>query len=477
MASAVGADLILGGRGGSRRLPVLGSSADEPSMRFDSRPDLRPPGLKVSGETAPPGALLLGPGSQAQLTQQGPMLIDGRGELVWFSPLAKGVWATNVSVASYRGAPALAWWEGKVIAPGFGQGEAVIVDGAYRELARVRAGNGLQMDLHELQLTAEGTALFTCYPPTVAADLSAVGGPVDGRVQESVIQEVDLASGRVLVEWHSLDHIPVTDSYKPLGEPYDYLHVNSVSVAPDGNLLVSARHTWALYKLERRTGRIMWQLGGKRSDFAMGRGARFSWQHDARAVSNAEVTLFDDGSDGPQTTESESRGLVLALDVSGRRVSVGRQYHHPHPLSASAMGSFQQLDDGHALVGWGTAPYVSEFGPDGTLLWDAELPPHLYTYRARRSSWVATPSDRPAARVGAGVAGAARDLYVSWNGATAVTHWMLSRGARPDRLSPVGIARRAGFETAIPIQRGGYVAAAALDQSGRELARSAPVRA
>ena len=141
--------------------------------------------------------------------------------------------------------PALSWWEGKIIAPGYGQGEAVIVDSAYRELTRVRAGNGARMDMHELQITPEGTALFFCYPRVVAADLSPMGGPAKGRVLESVFQELDLRSGRVLLEWRSLDHIPLADSYKPPADPWDYVHLNSIRVAPDGNLLVSARHTWA----------------------------------------------------------------------------------------------------------------------------------------------------------------------------------------------------------------------------------------
>src|SRR5438045_3357528 len=142
----------------------------------------------------------------------------------------------------------LTWWEGKVGASTFGRGEGVMLDSSYHEVARVRAGNGRQMDLHEFVLTPQGTALFTCYPETVRADLSSVGGPSDGQAREAIIQEVDVHSGRVRFEWRSLDHIPVTESYQSLAEPYDYLHANSIDVAPDGNLLVSARHTWALYK-------------------------------------------------------------------------------------------------------------------------------------------------------------------------------------------------------------------------------------
>jgi Arylsulfotransferase (ASST) len=187
----------------------------------------------------------------------------------------------------------------------------------------------------------------------------------------------------------------VTDSYKPVGEPYDYLHVNSIDVAPDGNLLISARHTWALYKVDRRTGEVMWRLGGKRSDFSMGKDAQFSWQHDARMPTTSRISRFDDGSGGPQTTEKHSRGLVLDVDESHRSVKVAQSYRHPRSLLASAMGSVQLLPGGDVLVGWGTAPYTAEFLPDGTLTAAARLPSPLYSYRARRSVWQGAPSAPP----------------------------------------------------------------------------------
>ena len=128
---------------------------------------------------------------------------------------------------------------------GYGHGEAVIVDRAYREVARVRAAGGRSMDHHVLWLTPEGTALFTCYPETVEADLSGLGGPRRGQMFGPIFQEVDVATGRLLFEWRGVDHVPMGDSYAGLypSGPYDYLHVNSIAPTLDGNLLVSARNT------------------------------------------------------------------------------------------------------------------------------------------------------------------------------------------------------------------------------------------
>jgi hypothetical protein len=455
---------------------------------FHSRPDLRPPAvtltagesLGLSGDDAAAALLFLTPAAEhlwVHFSQFGSLIVDRDGEPVWFWPAGRNKLTTNLVVAQYRGEPVLTWWEGRFTKTGYGIGEAVIMDRSYRELARVRAANGRHMDLHEFVLTPEGTALFTCYPETVQADLSLMGGPRDGHVLASVIQEVDVASGRLLLEWRGLDHVPVTDSYKPLGGLYDYLHANSIALTPDGNLLVSARHTWTLYKLERHTGRVLWRLGGKRSHFTLGPHARFAWQHDARQPSDGRVTLFDNGSDGSTRVEHQSRGLVLAVDESRRTVDLEHAYTNPKPLQATALGSLQILPDGNALVGWGTAPYTSEFDRDGSLIADYRMPFGLDSYRASSSRWSATPVDPPAIGVRRDSLTGAKLVYASWNGATDVAGWLVHAGPDTARLEPVGIARRHGFETMIPLDpRLRYASVTALDASNGRLGRSRTLR-
>jgi hypothetical protein len=462
-----------GGAYGAFRLVSGGGTSPGKARVFVSRPDLRPPAVAVRGAISAAGYLFLGPKASGG-SQPGALLLDGHGEPVWFKPLASGTWTTNVRVSRYHDRPVLTMWEGKVVSSTFGRGEGVILDSSYREVARVRAGNGRQMDLHEFVLTPRGTALFTCYPETVRADLSSVGGPSDGQAREAIIQEVDVQSGRVLFEWRSLDHIPVKESYQSLAEPYDYLHANSIDVTPDGNLLVSARHTWALYKLDRRTGQVIWRLGGKRSDFQMGSGSRFAWQHDARALGDRRITVFDDGA-GPHQTESQSRGMVLEVDAAGKKVRLARAYRHPRPLLADALGSVQMLPDGRVLVGWGSQPYASEFAADGRLLADVELGSGHKSYRAYRYRWTARPTDAPVLVTGRHQR--AGTLYVSWNGATEVSHWEVSAGPSAAALRRVGVAPRRGFETAIPLTAGeGYARVTALDAGGRRLAATAAVR-
>jgi hypothetical protein len=105
----------------------------------------------------------------------------------------------------------LTWWEGEVVA-GHGVGEYVIFDDAYREIARVRAGNGYYGDLHEFLITPQDIALLTAYARR-RTDLSPIGGPKDGGVWEGIVQEVDIETGEVIFEWHSLEHVGLDESY------------------------------------------------------------------------------------------------------------------------------------------------------------------------------------------------------------------------------------------------------------------------
>jgi hypothetical protein len=506
-----GAVELLGG--GSSELPSHSYVHSRAAARFFvSRPDLHPPDTEITGGDVAPEYLFLGTSAYGPV-QAGPLILDGRGEPAWFKPATEKHWMTDVRVARYRGKPVLTWWEGDVTLSGFGQGEGVIMDTSYREIARVRAVGGRHIDMHEFLLTPEGTALFTCTPVKVPADLSSVGGPTNGTALEGIIQEVDVATGRLLFEWRSLEHVPISDSYFPYKEGYDYLHLNSIEITPDGSLLVSARHTWAVYKLERRTGNVMWRLGGKSSDFFQDNKLLFAWQHDARQPVPGTLTVFDDGAAqfangfGQRNTESQSRGVALAVDERGRRVSIRQLYRHPKPLLSPAMGNLQTLPDGRVLLGWGDLGIASEFDADGRWLNDARFGNRHDSYRAYRYPWNGAPVDQPAVAVralaggpegasrgssasgstrGSGASGTRgssdtrRALYTTWNGATAVAAWLVERGGRPDEVRSVGTARRRGFETVIPLSGaaagGGYARVTAVDVSGRRLGSSQVVR-
>jgi len=428
--------------------------------------------------SAAPGHIFVspkkGPGEEAP-TQDAPLIVDASAEPIWFHPLQDAdADAFNFEVQTYKGETVLTWWEG--LHTGYGQGEYVICDHSYREITRLRAGNGYQGDHHEFLITPENTALITIYSK-VPMDLSGVGGPVDGVVLDGIVQELDIETGEVLFEWHSLDHIGLEESYyqppPDLKSAFDYFHINSIDPHPDGYLTISARRTSAVYKVDRKTGEVVWRLGGEKSDFDMGYGTRTDWQHDARRHPDGMITIFDNG--GVQK-DVQSRGIVVEVDEDNMRATLVREYTHPDKIFAATQGNVQVLPNSNVFVGWGSEPFFSEFSQDGKLLFDASFPSQVESYRAFRFPWKGQPEDRPAVVAEAGPDNRVT-LYVSWNGATEVDTWKVLAGGDPDKLEPAGSAPRKGFETAVTLYTTEpYFAVEARDSSGRILSTSEAVK-
>jgi hypothetical protein len=446
-----------------------------------SRPDLRPPAVGVArrGNGTAPGYTFVAPKNGPEETgpgQRGPMIVDDEGNPVWFRPLANEAEdAMDFKAQRYRGRSVLTWWQGPHTT--YGRGEYTILDGSYGEVARVRAGRGYHGDLHEFLITERGTALMTIYGP-VPHDLSSVGGAVDGVAADGIVQEVDIETGEVLFEWHSLDHVGIQESYyRPPddpAEPFDYFHINSIDVDHDENLIISARKTSATYKIDRKGGGVVWRLDGKRSDFTMGAGTRTRYQHDARRRSDGTLSIFDNGD---EETYERSRAVVVELDEGSMRAELVFERAHPEGRLSVTQGNVQTLPNGNAFVGWGSEPCFSEFSESGELVFDASFPTGVESYRAFRLPWVGRPKDVPAVAADPGPAPGEVTLYASWNGATEVATWGALAGPAPDRLKSLGSVPRSGFETAaVARTEGTYVGVEAIDRRGRTIGRSAAVR-
>jgi hypothetical protein len=447
--------------------------SNAPTQHFRSAPDLRPPVISpFSDRDRQSGDIFLAAQGSPQV---GPLILDSQGRLVWFHPLARGsasYISTDLEMQRYQGRPVLTWWQGNEL----GYSHDVIMDRSYRTIATVHAQDGYQPDLHEFQITQQGTALFAALA-FEHTNLTSVGGPANGQVIDQVIQEIDIKTGRLLWEWHALGHVPVDASYQPYvkNQPYDFFHLNSIQQLPGGNLLVSARNTWAVYEISRQTGRLIWTLGGKHSDFTMGTGSAFEWQHDARLHAGDVLSLFDDGFGGAGPSEGQSSAEMLHLEPALKKASLIHRFTHSPPLLTAVAGSTEALANGDIFVGWGAQPEFSEYTPNGRLIFNASFARGVGSYRAFRFPWVGKPRTRPALAVSTR---GRTTVYASWNGATQVTAWRVLGGSNEGHLKSLGVtAPRSGFETAIHLARAPrYLAVQALGSGGRVLGSSAAVR-
>lgn len=473
--------------GASASLPAghlpSGASKGKRLRHYISRPDLRPPIVTLSRRVHDADTrhiFLNAPYSGSG--HGGSIILDPHGDLVWMGPDTPSAHRLDFNTQILNGKPVLTWWEGRETSGGWGQGVAVVADSSYRRIHTIHAANGLLADHHEFNITPQGTALISVFRPRVA-NLTAVGGPARGVLASGVAQEIDIVTGKLLFEWDSLDHVPVSESNQIFAggtadDPYDYFHINSIAVAPDGDLLISARDTWTIYKVARPSGKIVWRMNGKKSDFVMGPGTHFYWQHHVRQHGvdqhgAATLSVFDNGSAPPR--EKHSRAIVLHVDTNRMHVTLKHQYIHPgRVLLSSAMGSAQLLPDGRMFVGWGTNPYFSEFAADGELVMDGTTGNGHASYRTFVGEWTGHPTDRPAVAARHRSGGAT--VYASWNGATNVASWTVLAGKHRASMRPIVTAPRAGFETAIAVHNSGpYFAVQPHDARGHMLATSPTV--
>ena len=450
------------------------------TLRFHTRRGLHPPGIQVLRRRAGLARGLVFVGVKNGPGQDGPMILDSRGRLVFFKPTPTNTAALDFRAQTYLGKPVLTWWQGRIFFPGLGDGVGVIYDNTYRKIAQVQMAGGYRTDLHEFQITPQNTTFLLSYVP-VAADLTKVGGPATGGFTlDSIIQEIDIRTGLVEWEWHSYGNVPLEDGdarYNPMRKlPVDAIHVNSVEPQPNGDVLISGRNTNAVYLADRATGHLLWTLGGHRSDFAMGPGTRFVGQHDAHRLPNGDITVYDNGS-GLFITRRPSQGLVIHVDMAAKTATLVRRYRHPTHLWVDSQGNFQHLPSNGFFTGWGgSSPLFTEFGAGGKVLFDARFTVHSDdTYRAYRLPWSGQPAKPP--DVAAKRRGGVTRVWASWNGATTVSRWRVLGGNGPGSLVGLRTVRKAGFETEIDLSgTPRFVAVQALGPAGHVLGTSKAVQ-
>ncbi len=417
-------------------------------------------------------------------------MTNGNGDLQWWHPphVVPGYGGTSARVTrveTYQGQRVITFWQGRYVCPPCGgRGEGVMLNSSYQTIHTITPGDGYEKqgaDFHEFTLGhegSEGTAFVQIWSP-VQANLTSVGGPPNGMVYDWIIQEIDVATNKVIWEWQALGHVPLRDSDSgccPSGKPFDYFHLNSIQQLPDGRILISARNTSAVYSIEKKTGKIAWELGGKHPSFRMGSGTWFHWQHDATLHSGGLLTVFDDGA----TPQEEPQSRALEIHLGNHQATLVHAYTHKPPVVANNEGSVQLLPNHNVFVDWGagnplvpssSAHFFSEYTPSGRQIFSDGFRRPIESYRAYREPWTGHPPWLPAIAVRRSGTHHKYNVYVSWNGATQVRRWRVLAGpSSTGPFKPLRTVAWASFETRIPVStHDSYFEAQALGYNGKPL--------
>ena len=369
---------------------------------------LQPPPVKILTDKggSQGGDIFIAPYGDTGTYANGAEILSPDGKKVlWFHQAPAGDVDADFRTQTYQGKPVLTFWEGTGLG-GVSSGVDYIYNDKYQLIATVKAGNGLSADGHEFLITPQNTALILSYT-TATANLTSIGGPADQTVIDGVAQEIDIKTGKVLFQWNSAGHVPYAESEQPLpaaaSDPWDWFHMNAVKLDTNGNLLIDARDTWTTYEVSPKTGKVLWQLGGKDSSFKLAAakgqtldnaGEIFAWQHDPEAHGDGIYTFFDNEAAGTANSGDDalvdlpySRAITVKVDFRSHVATLISANAQPEAESAPSQGNVQVLKDGGQFVGWGSLPYFSQYSASGKLTFNAEFPAGVNSYRAYRLPW------------------------------------------------------------------------------------------
>lgn len=156
------------------------------------------------------------------------------------------------------------------------------------------------------------------------------------RMLGDMVIEVD-ANGNVLKTWKSWDHFdPKTEIICPLDHRLEWSHCNSLSLAPNGDWLMSFRRINLIAEISAKSGKIKWKLADGTT----------AHQHDAKYTDKGTITLFDNG--------VHRRGIEYsrALELDAKTRKVVWEYADDPPFSFYTVmgGSVQRLPNGNTLI-------------------------------------------------------------------------------------------------------------------------------
>ena len=310
------------------------------------------------------------------------MVLDNHGTPVWYQ---RQVGGRAIDVTPLPDGT-IAWWSG----PADSVAGGVFDDyNLGTQATRVFSSPDLPVDLHELDPLQNGDVMILTSPPKPNVDLTPLGLSSNATIADCVIEQLN-AKGEVVWSWRASDHISPREGLHPeFGG--DIYHCNSVDVDPvSGNVLLSSRHTDAVYLIDKKTGRIVWKMGGNSPNYDQARilsvkddpEGVFHAQHDARFQPNGDVSLFDDQS---WNSSLAARGVEYHIDPSAGTATFVWSYQSPDGRNSPATGSFRRLDAGSDnIIGWGTrpgGPQFTEVNGLGRILLSATFPNGEVNYR------------------------------------------------------------------------------------------------
>lgn len=289
------------------------------------------------------------------------VIIDGDGDYVWWHLDEE----ENFLVCRSRLATEAGWvyyWSPNV----FGGGRPGGTGGGGDEVAEQRLTRvsldgtvveevGLEQGHHDFVILSDGTLTYIEY------DIRNIGGH---DIQGDRVMELspDGTTREVFNIWDQAEY-----SRDPsVGEGWS--HANFISYDEDEEAYyLSFRSFNSVYKFDRRTGDLIWVMGGADSDFELSSGSTniFTAQHGLHPL--GETLLVFDNGEPPLRTYSQL--LEVSWDESTGVVETEWSYVPNPTLFNYSHGNVHRFESGNTLATYSNLGLIEEVTPDGEVVW------------------------------------------------------------------------------------------------------------
>jgi hypothetical protein len=281
------------------------------------------------------------------------------------------------------------------------------LNSSYQIVDSFEVSSPLISDFHELIVASDGSYFLLGILPR-AVDMSKLveGGKSNAFVADFVIEQYSRTKQK-LFTWNSKDFIEITQTVAEdeLTSSYvRYIHINSIEVDTDGNLLLSCRNLDEILKIRKSDGTVMWRMGGTKSksnqftfinDTDNDGFVGFSHQHDVRRLANGNIIVFDNGN---LKTTPKSRAVEYKVNESAKTAEKVWEYAPDVNIYAYFMGSVQRLSNGNTLLSF--IDRIMEVDKTGLIVYESQFTNFDYVYRVNKHIYKMAGNTRTVTRTG-----------------------------------------------------------------------------
>ncbi|WP_291285110.1 aryl-sulfate sulfotransferase [Flavobacterium sp.] len=239
-------------------------------------------------------------------------------------------------------------------------------------LTHIKKGQGdLKQVIHHEIIKKSANEIVTLFVDTRITDLRSIGGKQKDTINGDGILILD-KKGKQLWKWSVFDDLDPMKDKKLLQTKKDWMHANSLNYDKDGNFLISFYNNGQIWKIDAKTGKVIWKLG-RGGNLNLSKDIDFSQAHAAHINPEGSLMFFDNGVDKKQSS-------VFALKVDEKAKTVKLDFHIqlPKDIYNDRMGSAYMIDKETILACCSKRHITVLTNKKGVLLWalESEIPPY-----------------------------------------------------------------------------------------------------